>query len=249
MPHNTNKTTDELVSTSYLQPVKLKSPLQDISRLDQVFLSEVTDEELDNYEEEYMNYRNDVYNPSMSNINKLEDIVQKSINNVFGSYSKEAKYIKRAFSGGGIRVQMHFSLLSKPRDVRIAVREARELQTNTSNVSLSDNDISQIDLAIKYLIQQGFKYGEDFTSNNAVNIAKSEIINEVSTKGNFNDHNVVKFHDECSDTCRANEYTLTVNQESIERECSCGMISENANFELSLNGSDNVTLNIQGDNE
>jgi hypothetical protein len=243
MPHNTNKTTDELVKTNFTKPISFKSPLQDIKKLDDTFLSNVTDEQLEQYAEEYEKYYKEIYNPSRSNVHKLERIIQDSVNNIFGSYSKEAKYIKRAFQGGGVKLEQEWARITRPSEAKRKVEQAKEAMSHTSNVSLNDNDINQIDLAIKYLIDKGFKYGEDFTSNNAVSIAKSELVANASTNSENSDF--IKFNSDCSDTCRANEYQITFNQNKISRECSCGSVDVDESIELALNDSNQVTIIAQ----
>tara|TARA_A100001515_G_scaffold141364_1_gene138250 strand:+ start:140 stop:895 length:756 start_codon:yes stop_codon:yes gene_type:complete len=243
MPNQPNKSTEELINTNFTHDITLQSPLQNHKTLDDAYLSQVTDEELDAYDEEYSQKRQSYYNPSMSNLNKCEDLIRKAVRNIFGSTSKESKYIKRAFEGAGVILRNNWNSISEPRHVRKAVEDARELAKTHSAVSLDEKDVTQIDLAIKYLIQKGYTYGVDFTSNNAVNIAKSSLVSETTTDQKM--QNAMRLHhSDCSDTCRDSAYEMRINESRIDRECSCGEIDVRHTIELGVNDSDEIQLTL-----
>ena len=57
MPNQPNKSTEELINTNFTHAITLQSPLQNHKTLDDAYLSQVTDEELDAYDEEYSQKR------------------------------------------------------------------------------------------------------------------------------------------------------------------------------------------------
>jgi len=232
MPSNQPKTTDELFETKFSVRPTLKSPLQRVDKLDNSFLSKVSDEEINSYQDELDTYTQDVYRPTLREQEKVMDFIIQAVNNIFGSNSKESKYFHRAVSKGTL-ISTYFNELSSNTEVRRAVAEARESSQHTSTVTLADNDVEQIDLAIKYLIGKGFSYGEDFTSSNAVNIAKSEMAHDIATSDTLKD-SFISHSDDCSEVCRSQEFTMQLHENVMHNECACGVVAYSTEMELGV---------------
>lgn len=242
MPTSPQKTTDELFSTNYAVRPTLKSPLQKAKSLDPSFLSNVTDEELDAYEIELENYKTSTFNPRMREQSRTMEYIVHAVNNIFGSNSKESKYFHRAVNNGTL-LEKYFGDLTTIRNAKKAVDEARQNSKHTSNVSLQDKDIAQIDLAIQYLISNGFKYGEDFTSNNAVNIAKSEMQNTLTASDCY-DASIVEHSIDCSDVCRSQPFEIKMYETMIVKECACGEVSQESQMSLATDHNGGITFEM-----
>tara|TARA_R100000458_G_scaffold13050_1_gene10880 strand:+ start:2757 stop:3506 length:750 start_codon:yes stop_codon:yes gene_type:complete len=244
MPNNnTSKTLEELFNTKFAIKPQLKSPLQNCQKLDPSYLANVTDEDIDSYEEEYQTFLKDTLRPLAMEQDKVMEFVSHAINNIFGSNSKESKYFQRAKKSNGNSVlHTNFAKLSDIYSVKEAVKEAREYAKNNSSVALEDKDISQIDLAIKYLIEKGFKYGEDFTSSNAVNIAKTEMLHNITDDAS-KDSSIVEYSDDCSDVCKEQEFEISLYENVIHRECPCGAYDKTTKISIDTDDSGKVFLN------
>ena len=242
MPTSPQKTTDELFSTNYAVRPTLKSPLQKAKSLDPSFLSNVTDEELNAYEIELDNYKQNTYNPRKREQSRTMELIIHAVNSIFGSNSKESKYFHRAVDKGTL-LDTYFGELTTIRNARKIVEEARQNSKHTSNVSLQDKDIVQIDLAIQYLIDNGFKYGEDFTSNNAVNIAKSEMQNTLTVSDCY-DANIIEHSIDCSDVCRSQPFEIKMYEGMIVKECACGEVSQESQMSLATDHNGGITFEM-----
>jgi len=232
MPQSQPKTTDELFNTKFSVRPTLNSPLQNCEKLDTSFLANVTDEQIDAYESELNTYTTDVYRPLSRQQDKVMQFIIQAVNNIFGSNSKESKYFHRA-SNKGTLLSSYFNEMSDIHTVKREVAEARENSRHSSNIVLADNDVEQIDLAIKYLIEKGFTYGEDFTSSNAVNIAKSEMSHDIATSDTLK-QSFIKHSDNCSEVCKTQQFEMTLHENQIHNECACGSVSYDMEMELGV---------------
>tara|TARA_R110002020_G_scaffold82111_3_gene203333 strand:- start:4976 stop:5722 length:747 start_codon:yes stop_codon:yes gene_type:complete len=248
MPQQQQKTTDELFETKFSVRPTLNSPLQNHEKLDSSFLASVTDEQIDEYQEELNSYTQDVYRPLIREQEKVMQFIVQAVNSIFGSNGKESKYFHRALNKGTL-LSSYFNELSDVHQVRKAVEDARENSQHSSNVALGDNDVEQLDLAIKYLIEKGFTYGEDFTTNNAVNIAKSEMSHDIATSDTLKE-SFVKHSSNCSDVCQSQHFAMTLHENIMHNECACGEVSYAMEMELGVdsNGKVVVKTNMEDNN-
>lgn len=216
--HNTPMST--LLDVKFTEVHDFKSPLAQIDLLSSSFLATVSDDDLDAYDSEIAQYRKDVNSVLQSNLRVVTSHVAKLIGNIYGSQSKQYKYMMRNFnSDHEIPCFASTSNLKSTQDVTALVNDARKAQKSTSSVVLADRDVSQIDCAIQYLVQNGYEYGKDFNASNVVNIAKSVAIQDL-TNNEFTD--LIVQGDNCSDICADSNYDAMVNNEMIRLECACG---------------------------
>ena len=240
MPQSHQKTTDELFETKFSVRPTLNSPLQHHEKLDSSFLANVTDEQIDEYQTELNSYTSDTYRPLIREQEKVMQFIIQAVNNIFGSNGKESKYFHRALNKGTL-LSSYFNELSDIHQVKKAVEDARENSQHSSNVALGDNDVEQLDLAIKYLIEKGFTYGEDFTTNNAVNIAKSEMAHDIATSDTLKQSFVMHSSD-CSEVCKTQQFAMTLHENQMHNECACGEVSYAMEMELSVDSNGKVIV-------
>lgn len=238
---NKPKTADELLGTRFNTRPTLKSPLQRVDKLDTSFLAKVTDAEVDAYSKEYDEYYNNTFRPLCEELNKTMELINGGINNIFGSNSKESKYFHRAQAKGTL-LQEYVSELTSPFEAKKAVSEARESEKHSSHIFLDDKDMEQIDMAIKFLIQKGYTYGEDFTSSNAVSVAKAEAVNSIITSQDSLDPSLKEYSDKCSQTCRSSQYSISIHGNTIQSTCACGSLNKQSEMILGFDNNGKVTI-------
>lgn len=209
-----------LLDIKFTEVHNFKSPLAQIDLLSPAFLGTVSDNDIEEYETEIAKYQQDVSDVQRKNLNIVCGYVSKLIGNIYGSQSKQYKYIMRNFaSTSEVPCFTSVANLKAVESVTDIIRDARKAKQSTSHVVLADRDVTQIDSAIQYLVQNGYEYGKDFNASNVVNIAKSVAIQDLTDKEFAG---LVAQSDECSEICSDSAYDAIVNDDIIKVECACG---------------------------
>ena len=219
-----------LLDESFTEVHNFKSPLAQVELLSSSFLATVSDDDIDTFDSEIEAYKKDVFNIQRRNLDVITKHVGKLVANIYGSQSKQYKYMMRNFqSNHEVPCFTAMSGLRTAHDIKELVKDAKTAKNSTSSVVLADRDVSQIDNAIQYLTQNDYVYGKDFTATNAVNLAKSIAIQELADN-EFKD--IIASGSECSEICNETAFDAIVHDSNIKVECACGQ--ENRNMSISI---------------
>lgn len=214
-----------LLDEKFTEVHTFNSPLAQIDKLSVSFLATVSDEDIEAYEEEIINYAKEYSQIQKRNLDIIKNHVAKLIGNMYGSQSKQYKYMMRNFSSDHeIPCLASLDSVKTTSKVTEIISDARKASKSTSSVVLADRDVSQIDNAIQFLTQNGYEYGKDFNASNVVNIAKSVAIQDLTNK-EFSD--IVVSGDKCSEICADSNYDAVVKDDVLNVECACGESSRN----------------------
>ena len=154
--------------------------LTGIMSMDDATKAQVTDEQLDDYEIKYDEMKTYAREDKES-LSKMVTEAKDLLKRIWGAGSKQVKYIERQtdYDFKNTTVSNHYEKFATPKFVRESVEIAKgKMFAQNSNsstqtaISIDENNIQSIDKAIKYLTQEGYTYGTDFNTSNAVNIAK-----------------------------------------------------------------------------
>ena len=157
----------------------IDNPLTSFTKMDNNTKAVVTDEQFDDYKEKYevmKTHANSDLRQAKKFFQEMEDLAIK----LFGRGSKQARYISRQtdYDLTGTTVANHYVKFLSPKDIKQQIEIAKgkvsssNEQSESTSVNIDENNIKNIDKAIKYLTQEGYSYGKDFTSINAVALAK-----------------------------------------------------------------------------
>ncbi len=214
-----------LLDEKFTEVHTFNSPLAQIDKLSVSFLATVSDDDIEAYEEEIVNYAKEYSQIQKRNLDIIQNHVAKLIGNMYGSQSKQYKYMMRNFSSNHeIPCLASLDNVKSVDSVREVISDARKANKSTSSVVLADRDVSQIDSAIQFLTQNGYEYGKDFNASNVVNIAKSVAIQDLTNK-EFSD--IVASGENCSELCASENHDAMVKEDIVRVECACGEYSRN----------------------
>ena len=229
-PIDSNSPMSTLLDTKFTDIHNFKSPLAQIDLLSASFLGTVSDDDIEAYETELSQHRMNVTNVQKANYQIVTSHVSKLIANIYGGQSKQYKYMMRNFSSTHeVPCLSSLANLKSAQDVTSLVLDARKAKKSTSHVVLADRDVTQIDCAIQYLVQNGYVYGKDFNANNVVNIAKSVAIQDL-TNNEFD--GLLEQSADCSEVCSDTAYDAMVNEDIIRIECACGSASRDMSISI-----------------
>ena len=224
-----------LLDEKFTEVHTFNSPLAQIDKLSVSFLATVSDDDIEAYEEEIVNYAKEYSQVQKRNLDIIQNHVAKLIGNMYGSQSKQYKYIMRNFSSNHeIPCLASADMTKSVSSVREIISDARKANKSTSSVVLADRDVSQIDSAIQFLTQNGYEYGKDFNASNVVNIAKSVAIQDLTNK-EFSD--IVVSGENCSEICSSQNYDTVVKDDVLNVECACGESSRNLSISFEVDTS------------
>ena len=214
-----------LLAEKFTDVHTFQSPLAQIDKLSVSFLATVSDDDIEAYEEEILNYAKEYSQIQKRNLEIIQRHVSTLISNMYGSQSKQYKYMMRNFSSDHeIPCFASSSNVKSVNSIKGIVSDARKAKQSTSSVVLADRDVSQIDSAIQFLTQNGYEYGKDFSASNVVNIAKSVALQDL-TNNQF--ANIIASGDACSDICSSTNYDAVIKDNILKIECACGESTRN----------------------
>tara|TARA_R100001082_G_scaffold110360_1_gene90088 strand:+ start:383 stop:1201 length:819 start_codon:yes stop_codon:yes gene_type:complete len=175
---NSNNTTPISQSTFSWHTIE-NTPLTGIISMDESTKAQISDEQLLDYENKYDEMK-DYAKSDLTLAKKKYNECLEIILQLWGRGSKQYKYFDRQtdYDMKDTTVSNHYEKYATPDFVNDSVAIAKgKVSTNNSkgsntNIQVDDKNMQSIDMAIKYLIQEGYEYGKDFTSLNAVNLAE-----------------------------------------------------------------------------
>tara|TARA_R110000822_G_scaffold203300_3_gene340224 strand:- start:77 stop:847 length:771 start_codon:yes stop_codon:yes gene_type:complete len=219
-PIDLNTPMSTLLDEKFTEVHNFQSPLAQVDLLSASFLATVTDEDIEAYDKEITDFDTTVTQIKRRNLNVMTSHISKMVGNIYGNQSKQYKYLMRNFQSNDEVPCFQASLaLKSTESIRDMVNDARKANKSTSHVVLADRDVTQIDCAIQYLVQNGYEYGKDFNASNVVNLAKSVALQDLTDKefdGFLNDRS------NCSEICITEPHEVVVSNGMVNIECACG---------------------------
>ena len=221
-------------------------------------LAVVTDTDLDEYEEEHAIYLAK-QKEAVELTHSLYTSAEKDICKIFGHFSNEHKYLKRAIGKGTALTDIHSREIVSPSRLREQVKNARNkvdvTKLHTSS-TVSDNGLLEINNALEYLVNNGLKLNKDFTLTNAVAVAKSHKGTQLMSRIISQDMEL-DIHDEdvrfigekqCGDeTVCGSKYDITTRSDNLElmARCCCGDTDYTVDFGFSDDGDSVIELAVK----
>lgn len=163
-----------------LQYYEMKHPLKDAKILSPTALSQIPNSDVDDYEVEHEKYIVPAFDHDTTILSERKSEVLDSLRTLYGSQSKEYKYMERSFRKGDDKITNHYNKNVPPSLLRRKISEARQLAEGNggykkASSGVDSDSMEDIDSAIKFLISEGYEYGKDFSSHNSVSIANALI--------------------------------------------------------------------------
>ena len=207
---------------------QMKHYLKDAGSLSPVALSRLTDTELTEYRKEYEEKLVPEWQKDRELADEIKGTAKESIRDMFGSYSKQYKYLERNLRNERNLFDDHYGKIVDPSFLEKSVKKARETAKNEGGYTKASSGVdsasmAEIDSAIKYLMDNGFEYGKDFSSHNAVEISEAHIPEAVDS---FIHHNTAiegKYIEapESCDCIKWDSERSTVYAREISLSCDC----------------------------
>ena len=229
---------------------RLEHQLKNAKSLTEEALAQIEDSAVNDYDKAYESWaviqREDV---KLAQVNFSKAIAL--VKDIFGHNSKEFKYLDRKSSMGDSLIDSNASKYCPPNDVSEYVREAKKKQNVKAKASsvVGDNDLEKINIAIKYLSQQGKVFGTDFTAFNAVDLANMVVIERVALGAeSVSTVTTVDGVSRCIDCIETHgEDNYNFGSALAEEECSCHCGYRDYKCVLSLDDVGNVEAHIGKD--
>ena len=207
-------------------------------------LAQITDEALADYQEDFEAFAED----QKEDVQKGSEIAQRvmtDIKTLFGTYSKQHKYLERNIRGHEDVVTAHGRKYPQPHDIQRKVEQARKcFDVTTLHASSISSGVDEITMeqqneAIAYLLGNDFSFGSDFTAYNAHEIAMSHGFEKVVS---ISDNKDIHFElregvDKCGE-CETKSITFSARQYIDNGVVSCECGCEDYKGKLTLNGTD-----------
>jgi kynurenine formamidase len=162
---------------------KPKSKLAYAEQMSAELLSEVTIQQEQDYLVEFENMK----------AKKASDIemaqqemssVKAGLDFLFGEGSKEVKYIDKALLKGNTIVDKHYGQIMSPNNASDLIEDAKtKVGITTSVKGLDETDINALNDSIQHLTANGYVFGRDFTTHNAIDIAQASFFENLVTMG------------------------------------------------------------------
>ena len=166
----------------------IKHHLKDIGNLTDVALSQISDESIEEYDAEYTEMR-EAYRNDASTIADLKHEAREKLVEIFGSMSKQVKYMDRNLRSERTAVDIHYDKFPSLHTVKERINCAKEKvsdsgsravsETKVGRAGVNEQEMEEVDASIRYLISKGYTYGVDFNSHNAVEISQCSAIEVV----------------------------------------------------------------------
>jgi dsDNA-binding SOS-regulon protein len=217
-------------------------------------LAVVSDSDMDEYEEEHAIYLAK-QKDSVSTVHTLYKESEKNLAVIFGEYSNEHKYLKRAIHKGGALTDIHSKQIPLPSSIRSKVEDARnkvDVSSLHTSSTVSDNGLLEINHALEYLVNNGLKLNKDFTLTNAVAVAKSHKGTQVMARVVLDDwelniegeEGLIFIEDKCdADDCSANYDVYSDSDSSdLKLRCCCGSKKYSVDFAFAEGGESTTVL-------
>jgi hypothetical protein len=157
---------------------KIDHPLVNMDKMPKEALAQITEESLESFSEmwdEYHTLQKEDVTTAMDIANRIND----DCKTLFGSYSKQHKYMERNLRGREDVVSIHGGTIPSKEAVTNAVTEAKKsvditnLHAGNTGGSVDDITMEQQNKAIAFLLSNKYVFGIDFTAYNAHEIAVS----------------------------------------------------------------------------
>jgi len=224
---------------------KLEHFLKDAPSMSDLVLSEVSQSDIDDYSEEFqeltkqMSLDDDV-------MRECASTMREEVNFYWGDYEKQSKYIERMLRNEPNRVSDHYSQYTNPRTITRSVERAKEKVSNLGVVSattgIGEKSVEDIDLAILFLMNEGFVFGTDFNAHNAVDIAKAKASENV-VEGKMDNFEISSRA--CEECHKIASQPTSGFLKSRELMCECG--SEHFEMKMSFGNEGKVFLKEVGE--
>ena len=198
---------------------KPKSKLAFAEQMSSELLSDITDREVQEYISQYA----DMESKKTSDIGMAQEEitnVRTSLNFLFGEDSKEVKYIDKALMKGNTTVDIHYGTVTTPNRVIELIEQAKtKVGTNTVSKGLGETDMNKLNDSIKHLTENGYVFGRDFTTHNAIDIAQASYFENVMAKGETEHvENLLSGMTDCK-KCNTTPSSFTFDSMSVSCEC------------------------------
>lgn len=154
----------------------IKNSLSDKKLADQA-LASFSDSDVAEYKSEYEEYRT-AQSTAVNEMFKLVEQTRSYFTVLFGSDSKQAKYLERMVRNGELVTDRHATLYPHPSDVQERVEAARDkycsfLSDDNAPKVAGDDTLKEINNATTFLLGKGLELNVDFTISNAISLAQS----------------------------------------------------------------------------
>ena len=219
-------------------------PLVNYKSMPDEALAQVDSASLQDYSQKYDEYQVE-HNQDLEEAKELAGRIETDCRTLFGSYSKQHKYIERAVRSGEALVSAHASKVPSYDSVERAVRKAKEkvditsLHEVVSSGGVDEITMSQQNEAIGFLLANGYNFGTDFTAHNAYEIAVSLRFDKASRLGDDIPFEAKVDGDYAMcEGCETKKVEFTVNRWVNDQtvRCGCGCIDYKAELEFAPEG-------------
>jgi len=169
---------------------KINHRLKNVHKMPLESFSTISDRDLDSYEEEFDEY----LEKTREDEQYLRTVTQEAfgkVKEIFGEYSKQAKYFSRAFDKGETLLDEHKNLYKPPSWMREKVEEAKK-KDNLKIIPQGCVDnltMESMDGCISFLLSEGYVFGKDFHAHNAIDISRGvakEVVLSAAGEGDKN---------------------------------------------------------------
>ena len=208
---------------------EITHPLTTFHNLDEKAKAMISDEQLEEYRELHNEFRKK-HQDDVDIAYTINRAIEKHIQNLYGSYSRQHKYFERESRKGDNIVDTHLNKYPSPDKVEREVKQAKKIH-DTNNFAVANvggGNVEEVNASVKYLMANDMVFGTDFSVGNAVDMAKAVFMNEFSSNQmmkdvvHTTDDNFVFTGTLCSD-CKADlNYDPTVLQnKEMKAICQC----------------------------
>lgn len=207
---------------------RMKHFLSDAKNLTMTGLSVVTSEDISEYTYEYNSNVEPNWKTDIATEKETQTTIINGVVALYGSYGKEHKYVMRCRDKQTSRISTHYNKYLTPNELQTLIDDSKSKMDSleqVSTVGLDNKTMDNVDDAISFLITQGYTYGVDFSSHNAVDIAMSLAS---STLGNLISKDSISIK-ECDD-CGNEDHEWYERDEQIVISCNCKSIVKNVSF-------------------
>ena len=214
-------------------------------------LAVVTDEDMNEYEEEHAIYLAK-QKEATTTAYKVYRECETNFEEIFGRNSNEHKYLQRAFKTGKVLTDVHAREVPSPETIRSKVNDARgkvDVSKFHTSSTIEERGISEINHALEYLINNGFKLNRDFTLANAVSVATSHKSMNTMKSVVMNDMKMKMEDVVVDETCSEEEcatltqgFSIRTSSNQITATCDCHELEYKVNFEFGEGGEATTNL-------
>jgi len=232
---------------SFIHP-KIDHPLIHFATMPDEALAQVKDSELQDYSDKYDLFRND-HKTDLETAKGLAGSLEDNVKILFGSYSKQHKYLERACRSSEDLVSMNAKQTPSYDEVEGAVANAKRKidvaslhEVHTSG-GVDDITMNQQNEAIGFLLANEYTFGVDFNAHNAYDIAVSLRFDKALSEGEELEYETNGSFLLC-DGCETKKISITPKQYMDDKEvsCGCGCMDYKAELKFAPNGAVKVAI-------